>query len=213
MDNFELAYLLCRSNESTPILSPLHQLSLIPGPEPVSGVMSSVALEEVSEYQLVDVRNALLACPNVTQTTFPERPGLWFFEWRRPSRSIVVEVADFDAPEWPFWSGSALQTNCTFADLLDLWLALTRRVRAAWLHNSDCKMYSPRASSRNWRCQRSRWHFKVLTRATASAQTANAIATYACFASSKTTDAGQHVAAVGFVGRLRHTLAPAAERR
>jgi len=78
----------------------------------------------------------------MVETTFDDRPGLSLFEWRRDDRSVVLEVGEFE-DESPIWMGSAIETDCFFSDLLELWTGLQRRVAGAWLHNADCWMFSP----------------------------------------------------------------------
>lgn len=136
MDNFEKLHLLCVSDESTSVLSPLRQLSLVPGPSPVLGTMSSTDLQSLAEYDIAHVRKALLTHPGMV-----DHGDLLL--WCESDRCIELDFTLFDSPERSLWGGSNLSTRCFFADLLRLWRTISISCPATWLHNSDCTMYSP----------------------------------------------------------------------
>jgi hypothetical protein len=143
MDAFDSAYLLCLSDDSTSNLSELHQLSFIPGPTPVRGKRSSVDIDTVPEWETTAIRNALLGLPDMTEVTLGSHPALHMFEWRQGTRSLLLELEEAENPDWPFWSGCEIRTNCTFIDLLTFWLGFASQIPSTWLHNSNCVMYSP----------------------------------------------------------------------
>jgi hypothetical protein len=143
MDSFEAAYLACRSDSRTSRFTPFRELAFIPGPTPVRGMTSSVEIEDLPAYPIESVRGAIMAHAGFAETILEDPPGVSFLEWRKDSRTMLIEVNPPDSEDWPFWSGSSLETNCTFADLLEVWLTLLSRLPGTWLHNSHCQMFAP----------------------------------------------------------------------
>jgi hypothetical protein len=92
MDEFKRAFLRCRSDDSTSVLSPLRDLSLIPGPPAVVGTMQSIELDDMIEYELDRVEAAFASMPTIERTTLDDPPGVVFFELRRGSRKVAVEI-------------------------------------------------------------------------------------------------------------------------
>jgi hypothetical protein len=141
VSTFDDRFLRCRSDSSTPMLSPLRELSFIPGPAPVRGTCSSVDVHSVASYPIDSVRRAFCSFAGVTESTVGG--DAWLFEWRSKSRTLLVDLEPFENDEWPFWSGSSLQADCLFSDLLEFWIAIAQSLPRVWLHNADCTMFSP----------------------------------------------------------------------
>jgi hypothetical protein len=145
VDEFERAFLRCRSDDSTSVLSPLRHLSLIPGPSPVVGMMQSTELDDMVEYPLDLVEGAFARIPTIERTILDDPPGVVFFELRRASRKVLVELDPRDDPASKLWLGSPLETDCLFSDLLEVWRDVCATCPATWLHNAECTMWSPEA--------------------------------------------------------------------
>lgn len=135
MDEFERQFLLCLSDESTSVLSPLHGLSLVPGPLPVSGTRSSVDLQDLEDYKLERAVAAVLLHAGGIRDG--DRVS-----WTLADRFIELEFATM-GPDDDRWGGCNLRTHCLFVDLLRVWLTISKPCPATWLHNSACRMYSP----------------------------------------------------------------------
>jgi hypothetical protein len=127
------------------VLSPLRHLSLIPGPAAVVGTMQSTDLDDRVEYELDRVEAAFASLPTIGRTNLDDPEGVVFFELRRGSRKVLVEIDPRDDPASRLWFGSPLETDCLFGDLLDVWHHLWTTCPATWLHNAECTMWSPEA--------------------------------------------------------------------
>jgi hypothetical protein len=139
MDSFERQYLVCSSDDHTPIVSPLRGLAFVP----VSVVRRGAVCT------LVAVQGALAAYPGVQAVREGAMRGL--FEWRRGERWIIVDVRGAGEPVRDpttgreLWRGSSLEASCTFLDVLGLWRALASACPLARFCDEDQRLYSPSA--------------------------------------------------------------------
>lgn len=93
--------------------------------------------------------NTVLAVPNVSLVRDEsESWHNWLARWQVDDRAIEIDLLDCDVdPECGHsvvWGGSGLTLNCTPEDLLNLWLQIRDRLDGVWLHDTSCRMYSPK---------------------------------------------------------------------
>lgn len=77
----------------------------------------------------------------------------WRAQWRHMDRTIDFDInaCELD-PEFggrpgtsEYWGGSMFRTHCLLDDLLDVWEGIRKTCPAAWLHDTDCRMYNPKS--------------------------------------------------------------------
>lgn len=140
MSPFEETYLMCDL-----------KISLIPGPRRFSEPFYSVQVDEVACYPATDVARTFSAYPGVKLLAHGgidhyEDWFEWKWRWEHADRMIEVGFTALDPePETEYfcWGGSELVTLCTFADLVRWWRIVQERFPAAWLHDDECRMYTP----------------------------------------------------------------------
>lgn len=140
MDQFEAAYLLCDL-----------EIALIPRPRHFEEPFYSTEIYELEDYPALDVAETFSTLPEMTVTSLggmADEEGWfrWRWRWERADRLIELNFSAFEmeSPGRPIlWGGSELTTLCTFADLVRLWLAVQQRLPASWLHDDDCRVYTP----------------------------------------------------------------------
>jgi len=136
MDSFERQYLVCSSDDHTPIVSPLRGLAFVP----------ITAWRRGGICTRVEVEEAITGHPGVRPVRHGALRGL--FEWRHEERWIVVDLraapSNSPAGSEP-WRGSPLEASCTFLDVLGLWRALASACPRARFRDEDQRLYSPSA--------------------------------------------------------------------
>lgn len=125
-------------------------LQLVPGPITLVEPAVSFGTHEVVAYSPDRVAKTILSYPG-TRLLEPPTPSWWQWKTRCEADSgyIEVDMSIFDI-EPPVWGGSNLNFKCTPQYLLNFWLHVRGVCPAAWLHDTQCNLYSPESFCKNF---------------------------------------------------------------
>jgi len=130
------------------------ELALIAGPIQLPEPAWSFADDWLSEeiYTPDEIVAAIVAVPNtlLTHEAVPTWDA-WNARWQVNDHYIDFDIQacpiDVDNPLRPgltmYWGGSKFATRCTVEEIVQVWQTIQRHCPAVWLHNTDCRMYSP----------------------------------------------------------------------
>lgn len=107
-------------------------------------------------YTPDEIKSAIISVRGMHVCPQPNRLGNWEACWREGERYIAIDVleCDIDADNESrpginvYWGGSLLRTHCFLADILFVWNSIRRICPAVWMHNTDCRLYSPASFTR-----------------------------------------------------------------
>jgi hypothetical protein len=131
----------------------LTDFSLVWGPLELPEPAYSFADDWESQFYTPDeIADAILCVPGV-RLKHAATPGWerWAAAWAEGPRYIEFDMmaCDFDPDNdvrpgiSVAWGGSNFEMHCLLSDVLRVWRGIQQRCPAVWLHNSDCRMYSP----------------------------------------------------------------------
>lgn len=138
----------------------LTEFSLVWGPLRLPESAHSFADDWESQiYTPDEIADAILSVPG-TRLIHPATQGweCWSAEWREEGRHIDFDImaCEFD-PDNALrrgislvWGDSKFEMHCLLSDVLKVWSGIQQRCPAAWLHNTDCLMYSPVSFAREF---------------------------------------------------------------
>src|SRR5690242_15472743 len=117
-------------------------LDLIPGPPHRQEVLDSQSIHDIAQYPIDTVAACFDRYPGMRRIGRGHDPWHWKWKWQEGDRTIDLNFTLFEA-EPPTWGGSKLEPSCTINDLLTLWRHVLQQFPAVWVHDEDCKMYTP----------------------------------------------------------------------
>jgi hypothetical protein len=138
----------------------LTEFSLVWGPLELPEPAYSFADDWESQvYTPDEIADAILSVPGVRLSRAPT-PGWeqWAAEWAEDGRHIEFDLiaCEFE-PDNELrpgislaWGGSKFEMHCLLSDVLKVWRGIQQRCPAVWLHNTDCRMYSPESFAREY---------------------------------------------------------------
>ena len=125
-------------------------LSFVYGPRELKEPAFSFAYDEEAILHSPDAfADAVLAVPHVSLIRDKAHSwNDWLARWQVDDRSIDIDLLATDVDpacgHSVVWGGSSLTPRCTPIDLLALWLPIRDRLDGVWLHDTSCRMYSPK---------------------------------------------------------------------
>jgi hypothetical protein len=117
MTVFEENFLLCRTVGFAPT-----DLFYSSGPADILEPYSSVMVQSIVEYQSTEIADTISRLPQTKWLRQSESETLW--RWKRKEHFIEISVDADNTTEDGVWLASRLTLNCTFADLVEVWLKL-----------------------------------------------------------------------------------------
>ncbi|QDU43610.1 hypothetical protein Mal52_20860 [Symmachiella dynata] len=131
----------------------LTEFSLVGGPIDLPDPAYSFDDNWKSEiYTPKEIADAILAVSQV-RLVHDAKPAwsAWVARWESGDHHIEFDITDcpFDPDNeirpgiTSYWGGSKFETHCTMLELLNVWRGIQKRCPGVWLHNTDCRMYSP----------------------------------------------------------------------
>jgi hypothetical protein len=121
-------------------------LALVPGPAEIEQPLYSFEVQdELVSHSPEAVAAVFLNVPGMKRSNdaAPDS-GLWKARWEEGDRCIDLDFTVMEIkPGEVVWGGSNLQGRCRFSDLLYIWSALRERFEGIWLHDADCRLYTP----------------------------------------------------------------------
>lgn len=138
----------------------LTELALVWGPKKLPEPAYSFDDNWKSEiYTPDEIAAAILAVPNV-KLVHPASPdwSAWDAKWQIGSHSIHFDIIecplDSDYEQRPgltsYWGGSKFVTHCNMREILYVWHSIQKSCPGIWLHDTDCRMYSPDSFERTF---------------------------------------------------------------
>jgi hypothetical protein len=120
-----------------------HKWSLIPGPEIITGSILSTELKDVAEYSIENIMKSISELPNCNIIK-EAIPSIWEWKakWEILNQFIIFGMSSFDEDN-KIWGGSELEIKATSESLYLLWILLRIKYKRIWLHNEECRIYSP----------------------------------------------------------------------
>ncbi len=116
---------------------------LVPGPLTLTDPAYSIQIDESVDYPPKVVEQAILSVPN-TRLLSTSKPSWW--EWKAQHTAadgeVLVSFSLFETTP-VLWGGSSLEIDCGPRSLLEFWLKIRESCPAIWLHDEDCRLYSP----------------------------------------------------------------------
>jgi hypothetical protein len=138
----------------------LTEFCLVWGPLDLPEPAYSFADDWVSQiYTPEEIAETILTVPGVrlTNPATPRWQG-WAARWQEANRYI-----DFTIIPWEIdpdnelrpgvalaWGGSMFEMHCLLSDVLFVWQRIRQRCPAVWLHDTDCRMYSPESFAKKF---------------------------------------------------------------
>jgi hypothetical protein len=129
----------------------LTELALVPGPlylgaEPAWSFDSS----EVIIYSPQQVADAIIGIPGtrMLQSADPSWE-FWRARWENEDRWIEFSIGETEAASVSgnstvtSWGGSDFNTHCLLQDVLYVWEEIRTKIPGVWLHDTDCRLWSP----------------------------------------------------------------------
>lgn len=127
------------------MLTPYEQLdlSIVPGPLTLIEPAVSFGDHDIVSYSPTHFADAVLAVPN-TRLLSSSDASWWDWKAQHDSRNgyLKIDMSLFETDP-PSWGGSLLDIHCSAESLLNFWLTVRQSCPAAWLHDSECNLYSP----------------------------------------------------------------------
>lgn len=131
----------------------LTELSLVDGPIELPDLAYSFADNWKPElYTADEIAAAISSVPNVhvVHGADPDWEA-WDARWELDGNFIHFDIIECpihaDNSTRPgltsYWGGSKFETSCTMQQLLDVWRRIQSTCPGVWLHDTDCRMYSP----------------------------------------------------------------------
>ncbi len=137
MDEFTQHYLLCQSTRPTVPDSAIGNIAFTPGPPIIREPLTITDIEHAVSYPSPDIFAAFSALPRVQQVT-PQR----VLRWTLADRWIQLEFAGTSDEEW---NGTEISCLCTFADIVWMWLAVSRTHRSVLVQDAHGRLFTPRS--------------------------------------------------------------------
>jgi hypothetical protein len=69
--------------------------------------------------------------------------GEWTARWEEAGRYLELDFTLMEPDDGIVWGGSNLRGRCRQSDLMNLWSALRKRFEGIWLHDGECRLYTP----------------------------------------------------------------------
>lgn len=127
--------------------------ALVPGPAEIAQPLYSFEVDEELVYHPPDeVAANLLAIPGMRpcNTAAPASEG-WATRWEERGRSLDLDFTLMEPGDGRVvWGGSNLRGCCRVSDVLRIWAALSRRFQGVWLHDRDCRLWTPEEFARRF---------------------------------------------------------------
>jgi hypothetical protein len=120
-------------------------LAFIPGPADIEQPLYSFEVyDEIVGHAPDEVAAALLAIPGMRRTNSAE-PASWEWKarWEIGARYLDLDFTLMEPDDGVIWGGSNLQGRCRQSDLMHIWSALRQRFEGVWLHDAECRLYTP----------------------------------------------------------------------
>lgn len=134
------------------VATPFEQLDLqlVPGPLTLVEPAISFDTHEIVQYSPDRVAQTILSFPGV-HLLKPASPSWWDWKARCEADEGYIEVCMtlFDT-EPAVWGGSDLKINCSPKFLFDFWTHVRSVCPAGWLHDTECRLYSPESFSKHY---------------------------------------------------------------
>jgi hypothetical protein len=135
-----------------PRLLDLTELSLSVGPRELHEPAYSFETRPVVLHPPEAVAEAILSVSGV-RLRHPAQPSwdAWKARWEEGDHSIDIRINALEVePEEcgglsVAWECSPLRTHCRLADLLRLWESVRSRCPGVWLHDTECRLWSPKS--------------------------------------------------------------------
>ncbi|CAN5899260.1 hypothetical protein BH23PLA1_BH23PLA1_08590 [soil metagenome] len=129
-------------------------ISLVPGPSAIDKEPAySFDTQPIEVYNPEEFSGAVLDVPGV-RLIHPALPAWddWKARWETGNRFIeeagiaACEVEPLDRSGiFLAWGGSGLHARCRLADLLGFWAVIRASRPGVWLHDTDCRLWTPRS--------------------------------------------------------------------
>ncbi len=120
-------------------------LALVPGPPDIEQPLYSFQVyDEIVGHAPEEVAAALLAIPGMRRTNTAE-PTSWEWKafWENGDRYLELDFTLMEPDDGLVWGGSSLQGWCRESDLMNIWSALRKRFDGVWLHDAECRLWTP----------------------------------------------------------------------
>jgi hypothetical protein len=133
------------------------QLSIVPGPPGLapSELLYSTDLSDLVDLDPAVVAQALLALPGIDAAT-DCAPTSWDWEATFVSGPHIVrfEMTLFEPDAGgPYWGGFSLHGYVTVPDLCRVARELRRQFQSVWIHDGECRMFTPEAFEARYRSE------------------------------------------------------------
>ena len=127
------------------MVTPFEQLdlSIVPGPMTLLEPAVSFDTHDVVQYTPEVVSQAILSFPGARLDN-PSSQSWWDWKARCEMSDgfIEVDMSLFET-EPPTWGGSDLRFTCGPQSIISFWTHVRSVCPAAWLHDAECRLYSP----------------------------------------------------------------------
>ncbi|HZZ80323.1 MAG TPA: hypothetical protein VFE62_17560 [Gemmataceae bacterium] len=125
-------------------------LSLVPGPAHIKQPLYSFEVyDEIELHAPEMVAAVILSIPGMQRSNSAE-PASWDWNalWEDGDRHLELDFTLLEPDEGVFWGGSNLQGRCRQSDLMKIWSALRKRLKGVWLHDAECRLWTPESFKR-----------------------------------------------------------------
>jgi hypothetical protein len=120
-------------------------LALVPGPADIEQPLYSFQVyDEIVGHAPEGVAAALLSIPGMRRTNSAE-PSSWDWKarWDIGDRYLELDFTLLEPDDGVAWGGSNLRGRCRRSDLMSIWSALRERFEGVWLHDAECRLWTP----------------------------------------------------------------------
>jgi hypothetical protein len=120
-------------------------LALVPGPSHIDQPLYSFQVyDEIVGHDPDEVAAALLAIPGMRRSNSAEPASWdWAARWEDGDRWLDLDFTLMEPDDGVVWGGSNLRGRCRQSDLMNIWAALRNRFDGIWMHDAECRLYTP----------------------------------------------------------------------
>jgi hypothetical protein len=133
----------------------LTEMSLSAGPLELREPAFSFEGHSLVLHPPAAISEAILAVPG-SRLLQPAEPSwnAWKARWEQRERYIDLDINALEVEPGDCgglslaWENTALNTHCLLSDILMLWESVLSRCPGVWLHDLDCRLWSPGSFSK-----------------------------------------------------------------